>query len=680
MSFYKGNDETKFHGALHNLNGFYLSGLPDILVKNQSGRYFKVIPSFPRLGSNAKLITYTETQEDKDLSEKVQKMIEESEFIMAELPNCKREECTREQENGIVCAETLQQFSSVLKQRIDTVAHYDECRNTLSEFQQHGVSTELQFTLLSWSETKDVNDKKNIMEKYQSYAEAKTKFKSAYDKFVSSCVSLVNVEKTPPSNISYLSKKAFDSAVLQEFKKSPMECYDAQELLWGKVISKLTGLTSNESKEDGGSNPTRKIERKRIQFIKLIERVNTNSPSLSEEGCRAYITELSKKKASIEDTMCENPNITDEDLEDICLKFENSMMILTDRLKEVKEEQEQLRLEKQQNNKVLPQIKLMKLRGSENYLDWLENQRVLNTHVDPYKRGQVLKETIVDQELLKRLDGIVELEEIIGIVQDKFARMSLLIPAMLDELKNTSPAKTNEEVVSLMGKINNVFSKIKRLGSGALSRIDQSIIEQLLSKFPRTFQEKYEEYLLDHKNDLQFDDTASTVIENHEYFDVIKDMTPIQVNEENVKMRRNFIKFLKRQESVNSNIQVRAPAKNKEYKSDKVVRSQKVRTFSTLVKEEQGQSQSGCPMPGCKKSPHKNKKGFVTSSLSACPLFRALETSNKKRMVSKFKHCYMCLKPECSINICRIKDGCFNCGKRHHVFLCEDKKSKGEKL
>ena len=125
---YKGNEETKFTASLHTLNGFYLSGLPDILVKNQSGRFYKVLPSFPRMSSNAKLITYSETQEDKDLSDKIQKMLEESEFIMAEIPNVKREECTREQENGLVCAETLQEFSNILKQRLDTVTYFDKCK------------------------------------------------------------------------------------------------------------------------------------------------------------------------------------------------------------------------------------------------------------------------------------------------------------------------------------------------------------------------------------------------------------------------------------------------------------------------------------------------------------------------------------------------------------------------
>lgn len=673
---YNGSEDTKFNAALHTLNGFYISDLEKLLVKNQSGRFYKVNPLFPRLHSTAKLITYSETQEDKDLIEKIKNVLLDAEFIIGELPNVTRDKCTREQESGIVCAETLKEFSSVLKQRMETVISFDACKNALLEVWHHGVSTDLMLVTLE-GETEMSENKKSIKEEYRIFSDSSKKFMKTYQDFIAACEALLQVEK-PTSNLCFLSKKAFDAAVQLEYKKSPMEIYDSKCKLWRMVIAKNAGLLDSDVPRDINESSSRrqdssKYEKKKRLFLNTIERVMTKDVlgTLTEETCKIHITEISRKKNSIEDYMCEDQNTNEEDLEEICLKFEECITALTERLQKLKEGQEQQRLEKQQNAKALPTIKLMKLKGSDNYLDWLENQKCLNTHIDDYKRGAVLKETIIDQELQRRLDGIVDINEIMSIIQDKYARLSMLIPAMLNELRNTSNARTNEECLTFIGKIRNIFSKIKRLGSGALSRIDGSLIQDLLAKFPHGFQEKYEEFILDHEGD-EMDDSASSICDNTEYFEVIKDMTTLQVNEESERMRRMFMRFLRRQENVQLNINVRGvPFKQKsEKKNERFGRFQKVKTFSTSAREEQApKGSSNCPMHGCNMK-HINKKGFTTDALSACPDFRNLDVPNRKRIIAKKGHCVMCLRPNCTPKTCRIKGTCYNCSERHHVFLC----------
>ena len=677
---YNGSEDVKFNASLHELNGFYLSDLEKLLVKNQTGRYFKVSPEFPRLNTTAKLISYTETQEDKDFIEKVKNVLLDAEFIIGELPNVTRDKCTREQESGIVCAETLQEFSSVLKQRMETVTCFDACKTAFLENMRHEVSTDLQLMLLEVTlegETEKSENRKSIMEEYKIYSDSNKNFMKTYEKFISSCETLFQMENTT-SNLCYLSKKAFDKAVMMEHKRSTMEICESQGNLWRKVIGKLAGLSGTTvPKEDDENNFRRrdnsKYEKKKRLFLNTITRIMNEdfATNLTEESCRIHITEISRKKSSIEDHMCEDPNTTDEDLEEICQKSDECIIALTERLQNCKIAQELSRMEKQQNAKALPSIKLMKLRGGENYLDWLENQRVLNTHVDNYKRGAVLKETITDQELIRRLDGIVDIEEIMSIIQDKYARFSMLIPAMLNDLKNTSNARSTEECLTLIGKIRNIFSKIKRLGSGALSRIDGSTIQELLTKFPHTFQENYENYILDHEGD-EIDDSASSIHDNAEYFDVIKDMTTLEVNQESERMRKMFMRFLRRQESIQLNINVRGgPAKQKyERNKNEKVKFQKVKNFSIMAKENSASKDiSNCPMHGCNKK-HTNKKGYITDALSACPSFRNLDVPSRRKIIAKKGHCVMCLQPNCKPQSCRIKGTCFNCPEKHNILLC----------
>ena len=687
---YNGSEETRFIAALHTLNGFYLSDLEKLLVKNQTGRYFKVSPEFPRLSSTAKLINYTETQEDKDFIEKIKNILQDAEFIVGETPNVTRNKLTKAQESGFVCAETLQEFSSVMKQRMETVACFDACKTAFLENMHHEVSTDLQLMLLEVTlegETEKSENKKSIMEEYKIYSDSDKKFMKTYKEFITSCETLFQMENTT-SNLCYLSKKAFDKAVMLEYKKSPMEICESQGNLWRKVIGKLAGLTGTTvPKEDDESNSRRrddsKYERKKRLLLNTIDRImNKDFPeTLTEESCRIHITEISRKKSSIEDHMCEDPNTTDEDLEEMCRSADECIIALTERLQKLKENQELSRMEKQQNAKALPSIKLMKLKGGENYLDWLENQRVLNTHVDSYKRAAVLKETVTDQELIKRLDGLADIDEIMSIIQSKYARFSMLIPAMLNDLKNTPNARTTEECLTLIGKIRNIFSKIKRLGSGALSRIDGSVIQDMIGKFPHTFQESYENYILDHEGD-EIDDSASSIHDNTEYFDVIKDMTTLEVNQESERMRKMFMKFLRRQESVQLNINVRSgPAKQRyERNKNEKVKFQKVKTFSTIAKENSAKDTSkdvsNCPMHGCNKK-HTNKKGYITDALSACPSFRELDAHKRRKIIAQKSHCVMCLKPNCTPQSCRIKGTCFNCPERHHVLLCL-KENKGK--
>ena len=431
---------------------------------------------------------------------------------------------------------------------------------------------------------------------------------------------------------------------------------------------------SEDSKSQSGDSFRNQTEHKKNVFARKLEMLNNYLTTIrdswndhTEETLRSLHQEVLKRKGALDDMICEyDLKLGDEEkklLHTDIAEITNQMTGRIDRLRQAREAE---KIERQENLKALGTIKLIDLKGPENYLDWLENQTKLNTHGDIYKRAAVLLSTLKDPEIRRRTNGLTDYTEIMSIVNEKYARESTLIPALLNTLRALPQARSEAEVARTIGDIRNVFSKVTRLGEGAMSHLNGTLIEDILRKFPTSFQEKWEEYVLDHDEDAFIGDGTSSIQGYTDMYNILRDTTPLQMNEEAKRQRGMFLRFLKRHENIKLNIETRNPRRREDakLKEAKEGRHKKINAFSVSTKEKKV-----CLTCDTKKG-HKNKKGFETVALSSCPSFRKMKLSEKQKVVTKHKLCFMCLKPNCSINTCKIQGNCFNCDKRHNVLLC----------
>ena len=664
-------DVPRYTTALESLAKFYTDKAPNIFVKDGATKFTKLKPKYPFLAASEKVSDYVPTLEDEELIKEVKNELDNAKFVTQNLEFLDRSTLERNQDSGVMCAELLSEHSSIIEARHQVSEVYVKLAEPLQEVIKKFVTPQTHIHLLN-SNSKDTSKKEDastaIVKSYQAFADSRKKFAILYDNFESLSGELER-KAGGSSPIPFLSATAYSKV-----QKTIFAGIDEQEELWTRFMMRLNNLDVLEApKIESEKSPKNQSEHKKTVFARKLKMLNEHLAvakesweEYTEESLKSLHQEVLKKRGALDDMICEyDIELKDEQKRFLQKDITEIVNLVTAKIENLRQDREAERIERQENLKALGTIKLIDLKGPENYLDWCENQTKLNTHADIYKRAAVLLSTLKDPEIKRRTNGLTDFTEIMGIINDWYARESTLIPALLNTLRVLPPARTEAEVVRTIGDIRNVFSKVTRLGEGAMSHLNGTLIEDILRKFPMYLQEKWEEYCLDHKDDIGVGDGTSTVLGYIDMYDVLRDTTPLQMNEDAKRQRGMFLRFLKRYENIKLNIETRNPRKKEDGKStERRDGKQRIKAFSTSIKQDKV-----CITCDTKKS-HKNKKGFETTSLSSCPSFRQMKVNDREKVVAKNRLCYMCLKSGCNVKVCKIQGNCFNCNKRHNVLLC----------
>ena len=696
MAGYTGQEPDRFNTAVVDLNNFYVDQVPDLFIKIRDV-YGKIHPHFPYLNARSNVATYEPTQQDEELISKVKDVLAEAEFLLGELNADFVDRDVHANDTAITSAELLVTFKDRLLKRIVVAEAFLKVIVSLPELESKLVNSDVYLLLLEYEESsgevKQVK-KQELTQAFRDFKGAKARYLQDYSHFVNSSTAVHTGENlTLPC--TFLNHRQYDSLI--KLSTKPVgEAIEAEQRAWDKVLNKLTGLqqpvpdvpataapvqAAPETAQSSDNVPIIRDEaaaaaiwvRKEELLRALLDRSEQDLPGFTEEDCRDVKSRIASKITELEDGLAKLSVLPDMGQ---LVRGEEVSRSINAKLQELVRartmEEEDRRANRHEQIRSMAPVPIPKLIGQSNYLEWRLAHSRLNTHSDDYKKGQAVLASIEDRFAKERVQGLQGYTEIMEVVSGLYAKHSQLIPAYISELRRMPGATSTKEVGQVIGRVRNVFSRIQALGPGALSHITETVINDIIPKFTYRMQVDWEEFILSKDLTEETPDENFTVAgaDTRDTFEILKDLTPEDITSQSRNRRIHFVKWIKFQEQIHNNVQARiknagldAPKKTKEKEIRDPRRSKTARAYGAQSKI----------CPSCDTTtPHKNLKGFVSTSLSSCPAFRAKPADARAKMVKDLKYCSMCMKPApCTPDKCPIKGQCLRCNKyRHHRMIC----------
>ena len=695
MASYSGADSSRFQAAISDLNDFYVQNVPNLFLKVREV-YTKITPHYPWLGARAAEEKYEPTAEDQQLAEKVKNAIEHAQFLCHEVESGVVD-VTQDNtiDTAVVCAKLINSFSLKLQKRSEVAKSFILTTSALDVLKLEFFDSNITLLLLEleWcDEEEKQNKRQDLVKAYRDFRNAKEAYLREYTEFVRLSVA-VSEEENTNLPCTFLNHRIFDST----FKvggKQLSEVIEAQQRTWDATLSKMSGLVGPSPGSVGATPPAQVTAppppsrdsiviardeaaaaaiwtKKETLLSELLDRCGSDMDSYTEEDCKDIKSRISAKVAELEDDLTKLAVLPPTGQ---LIRAEEVGRLINTKLEELKAartlEEEDRKANRQQQIRSMAPVPIPKLVGQSNYLEWRVAHSRLNSYSDDYKRGQAVLASIEDKVAKERVQGLQGFTEIMEVISGLYAKHSQLIPAYLFELRRLEPATSMRDASRVIGKIRNVFSRIQALGSGATSHITETVIQDIIPKLPHRMQFSWEESLIlkDLDQDTPEDERFTVAGVEKDSFEILKDLSPEDISTRSRNLRIYFIRWIKLQERILNNVQARnrnAGFENKK-KKDKEPERKKGSTYGAQTKV--------CPTCDTT-TPHKNLKGFTTTSLTACAAFRAKPVEARAKLVRELKYCAMCIKPApCTPATCHIKGECMRCKKhKHHRMLCQVK-------
>ena len=697
---YKGENPQGFETAVDFLKEAFTTLLPRIASQNAQGVFNKLHKKYPYLDAVGTEVSYVPTASDSDLIESVQKALDHSKFFREEFDQGFVDPTVDQSvDTADTCSKVFVALESFLVKRHAVALSYAEVGIALRSLPKSMFDTDTSVILLSFDVAGSDEDratiKREFLSRYKTAKDDRAKYHSALASFRQNTNTLTTIESE--SQITLLSSRAFEKTATLNGKPVAVELQQ-QEKAYAAAVAKLVPLdsptapTQNPLPTPDSLEPDRRgasalsswsVERE-LQ-CSLINRILDRIESFNVDTIHDKKQEVLSAQRSLQASYAnllprDRPPVDDLPRTDIVLER------LNERLETLRNAAETAREERIQNIRSMPPVTLPKLKGQSTYLEWRKGLS-LNTHVNPLKRVRVLIDSIEHKETKVQIQGLTDEKQILEVIKRSFASESILVPALLRELRMMEPAKTMADFPRVAARIRNVFANVTSLGEAAVSHIDLTIINDVLSKLPMEAQHRWESHLLMlESGSLMNEPQGSERFSNEETppASIIEDILPQELSADAKKTRTRFIRWLKSEEIIYSNIKTRqelcgqgssthpTPARSGNgQQSGARPRTGKPR--------ERGQAYSAkgtrvCPV--CKGDPgdHLDLKKNPTERLTGCETFRTMKPAERINLFGKLTgYCRSCLGPNCSSSACQ-KRTCRACKQPHHYMLCKQPK------
>ena len=669
------------------INELSVHVFPKILL-TQNGAWSGVVEDFPRVSYDTQICV---------------KGIKAYEFIdehQNDIDLTNLEAAPREERSSLEIYQLTKGLMKIIIQRIKVYKQYQQVLDDSQQLLKNEYNNNVLYNKIKLQNA-DKEERAiitcELMRKYESYDKACTKFKESCVIFESLSNNLIATENHKNKN-AYLNFEVF-KGMFAIGGKNHKEYLDEQNSLFNsllKYIFAIGGTATPEAPETERDQP--KNENKMLKFQHELAQYKEDINYIDLEICTSTLTQLKRYLREVEDINNSLQSyVKDEQLKDkissedklyirnIRKTIDNLDTQIEEKEAEKLKEAEQSRADAQANIKSLKAVNLTPLTGFDDYLSWRKSQKVLNTHTSPFKKAQALINTLKNQDDIEMCQGIYDYDVLMSMLEDKYAHADMIIPKMLQKLKNLPNGTSNEIMLKNITTIINIYEQIKAVGKEAINMFDQTVIDQLKLKLTFSCQTRFARYKI-----LRADEPIEQLEDNMDNMSLVSGIDRLQKPNENshdVEQKRNeFIKFIKIESRTLNETLTRnnTGAKPKKcFKCKNVLAHCKCK--GNHNKRQDGNRQDAynvqhsgngkkCPVPSCGSTvPHLNRYQKPSTSLGRCPKYKEMSQDERQKLAYKLKACFVCLSIGHTKEDCKIKTNCYNCEKdRHHPLLCKD--------
>ena len=348
-----------------------------------------------------------------------------------------------------------------------------------------------------------------IIQRYEEYRRLKAKFQDTLKLFkqTSECVAkeegrIFNEQFNKNQYINYFvfEREGFQGTSVH-FKTYLKE----QDGSWKAIISYLDGPSINTqqahhqsdaelTRQEKIASETMRFQNMLRSFRVLLKQANDMLVDAELEEVEVSRKKLEKRLETLEE-LIDNPDVDiSEEERQYVISAQKLLHPIKKKEKELKEkeskEKKKEELNLAANIKSMPPSKLRDLTGFDDFLAWEESQEQLNTHTNPYKKGNALYQTLKDPHDRRMCQDLNDYDSMMEILKNRYKRPEMLVPRLKLRLKNLPKAYSNKAMFDNMAEIMNTYQRLKKISEE--SQLDHSMIQELVEKFT---DQKREEFL-----------------------------------------------------------------------------------------------------------------------------------------------------------------------------------------
>ena len=678
---YSGQNIQQWQNAVTTINDSHVNLFPKLLEKGIQGNWKKVNPNYPKIEGI-----------DKN---SVTSCIEAYKFVNQENGNIDQEKAENDEKKALDHYKITKDFVKIIDMRDKLLKVYGKLTDEIEEIQIHQFDNSVQIILIehqTGDEKLKNETKQKIMDRVKAYINLKSKIEKTLKMFKSSSKNLAEQEGSnfdeKFNKNEYLNYFQFTKNFLID-DKSIMEYFREQEVKWSDPLMYLRSQSSGEVKPmmseiqnpKGKESDIGKFEQKMKVFKNFCEKAEIALSENNVEDLKTHIKRIQKTQEDLYDLQFSSDIKMSKDDEMTMEKSEkltrNINIRIEDILSKRTAESESRKQEIASNLRTMQSIKLLNLTGPEDFISWKKNQKCLNTHTDPYKKGAALLATLKDPLDLQMCKNIYDFETLMTKLNAKYNHEDKIITALKKQLEKLPMANSNQILLKNIRLILNVYQQL--LDIKAEGHFDSTVVNYLKMKFSETVRLEYEKFVKSKLNQTHInniDEHGNIVSKTSGKSTSNMDL---EIPNNSAEIRKLFLAFIRdqadnlekagvSQETSNAEAKPKCQKckQNLKYcKCEKTHPRVKASIYNLEVK-------NACICCGSKE-PHKTKFGKNTLSLGRCPKFQNMTQEAKRDFANKNRACYVCLVPGHSQKECRIESLCPKCEKgRHHISLCKD--------
>lgn len=496
-SCYIGTDMAAWNTSIKAIIKANIDLYPKIFC-GSSDKWVKVIENFPNI-------------EHFGIYEKLlEKSISAMDFIKHQVSNnnIATVNGTTEEQKALALYFETEQLFNIIRKRIHVNELYENVIKatkavTNSESEINLLTTEILFA----DQTHQREIGQTLLTRHKNFMKTKATFIEVFNTFESESKGLAFLEDHDFTE--KWNKNAFINARILKKNLFEFEQFvDRMSQKWDSCLEFLRSIKFNAPSLTEEFELNLKTEQKQKTTtvknrLKQLENI-VKDVNITSSGClilEMTLEQTSDLRRSILDAYCiDELNSEESKIINDTKAFELKVATQIEKLKDEKNRQ-QMREEINiaSNIRAIENIRLVNLYGHENFLEWRKSQLTLNSHVDPFKKAQALRNTLKVSTDRIRTNNIYDFEVLLKILDKKYLQDDQIIPSLVSRLLCLKPCGNEEQIRYNIAVINNTCLQLNDLGDKAIEKIDFSLIQNLLLKFPKEMQEEFEYETRRHK-------------------------------------------------------------------------------------------------------------------------------------------------------------------------------------
>ena len=674
MSCYNGENKLEWETTVKDLNDAHINLYPRILEKGINQEWKRVHKDFPLM-------------EDVKIEE-LEPVKKAMEFLSNEKDNIDGEKATGQEKGALEVEALTRKFIDIIIKRVEIYSKYKTCVEVLTKLRTNEFNNTALLWKIQHKRAKDVAKKsleESLMGRQTKYEEDKAKAENVLTEYKELSESLAALEELPFNEkfnknmyINYWQLiKSYDIRAMKID-----DFFQEQENLWGDLLMYLDrSEDSGDTSVQGGPSPKQNPEDNKMKRFQSKLQMFKSICSEKLDG-EESLEELQTHNRQILDVQRELKEIMynpDAKASSSDVAWINAQKDLTRELsKKISEKKEQITTENESrkteiaaNMRSMETIKFLPLHDETDWIPWKKNQKFLNTHPSDYKKAAQLHNTLRNPMDKEMLATIYDYKKCMQILNEKYNHPEKLVPALKNKLENLNMVYNDEDILSTLRTILNVYEQLKEIG--AKESFDGSVVQSMIKKMP-TRKIEFERFKLMCKQmeniklgDYTFDEDALLDTQGD-------DEMSIDLVDNSQEQRRMFLQFIHQEAKILEYTKYSKSSKDPKKECKKCnqrfckCRKSVDARIHTVVENQ-------CPVCHSKEA-HLNKHNKPTKSLARCEKFRGLKPEERKNIALQNRVCFLCLCPGHSVKECRLTNKCYNCDEKHHNLICLKQKKK----